>query len=218
MHILTLSLGSFAEYFVIFMLLLSLFNFGIREFFAEVMFSCLLLSFVSISISEGFHLDDVAPFIQLVSFILVLWGVFQFNIFSSFLMGSVYVGYGFLQAVYLKTLEFIGLATLEQVQAGGTSFYVLQISSIILTLLIAVGISRFFRGFDVVHPGRSNRFSLNRTNLILLASSVSLIWIFGVGFFLMMNRGGKSEIYTFLIFTALNIVVFIYLLKRKHRG
>ncbi|AYB40522.1 hypothetical protein D5F52_21070 [Brevibacillus laterosporus] len=122
MHILTLSLGSFAEYFVIFMLLLSLFNFGIREFFAEVMFSCLLLAFVSISLSEGFHLDDVAPFIQ-----LLLWGVFQFNIFSSFLMGSVYVGYGFLQAIYLKTLEFIGLATLEQVQAGGTSFYVLQI-------------------------------------------------------------------------------------------
>ncbi|MGG3874720.1 hypothetical protein [Brevibacillus laterosporus] len=218
MHILTLSLGSFAEYFVIFMLLLALFNFGIREFFAEVMFSCLLLAFVSISLSEGFHLDDVAPFIQLLSFILVLWGVFQFNIFSSFLMGSVYVGYGFLQAIYLKTLEFVGLATLEQVQAGGTSFYVLQISSIVLTLCIALVIGRFFPGFDVVHQGRNNRFSLNKINLVLLASLVSLVWIFGVGFFLMMNQGAKSEIYTFLIFTALNIVVFIYLLRRKHRG
>ncbi|MCR8981596.1 hypothetical protein [Brevibacillus laterosporus] len=218
MHILTLSLGAFAEYFVIFMLLLSIFNFGIREFFAEVMFSCLLLVFVSISLSEGFHLDDVAPFIQLLGFILVLWGVFQFNIFSSFLMGSVYVGYGFLQAIYLKTLELIGLATLEQVQAGGVSFYVLQISSIVLTLLIAFVISRFFSGFNVVHQGRSNRFSLSKINLILLAASVSLIWIFGVSYFLMMNKGGKSEIYTFLIFAALNIVVFIYLLKRKQRG
>ncbi|MGK5509453.1 hypothetical protein [Brevibacillus formosus] len=209
-------IGSFLEYIVVFSLVFSIFKFGFREFWPEVIISCLMLTFVAYSLKYGFQLEDYSSFIQLALFLLLLWGVFRFNIFYSILMSSAFVIYGLWQVcVVLNVLEWMNVLTLDQVLSGGREHYIMQGSTIASAFVLAKLIDSNFAGFDVPH-GRNVNFK-KRNNIFLLGLVVSLLFLFSIGYYLMLTKGDRIDVLVMLALSLIIMMLLGYLIARRQR-
>ncbi|NRS51940.1 hypothetical protein [Brevibacillus sp. HB2.2] len=216
MEIILLVVGSVLEYLVIFALVFSIFKFGFREFWPEVIISCLMLTFVAYSLKYGFHLAEYSSFIQLGLFTLLLWGVFKFNVMYAILMSATFVIYGFWQVfVVLNVLEWLNVLTLDEVLSGGRAHYILQGSTIVSAFVLAKLIDLNFAGFDVPH-GRNVIFK-KRNNYFLLGLVVSLLFLFSMGYYLMLTKADSIDILVMLALSLIIMMVLGYLIARRNR-
>ncbi|MGG4493539.1 hypothetical protein [Brevibacillus reuszeri] len=214
MEIILFVVGSVLEYMAIFAFLFSLFKSGSREYFTEIFISCLMLTFVSFAMRYGFQLEKYSSFVQIAIFSLLLRSVFHFHLLYSILLSSIYVIYGFWQVfVVLSVLEWLNIVSLEQVLNREGQYYVLQAITILSVFFMAKGIRSLIPGFDIPH-GKAVVFK-NKMNFILLGLVVSLIFIFSMGYYLLITGGNGSEIIVMLALSLFIIIIFSYIIARR---
>lgn len=214
MDIILFVVGSVLEYMAIFAFMFSLFKSGFREYLTEIFISCLMLTFVSFAMRYAFQLEQYSSFVQIVIFCLLLRSVFHFHILYSILLSSIYVIYGFWQVfVVLNVLESLHVLSLDQVLGRENSYYILQAVTIISIFFISKGIGSVIKGFDVPH-GKTVFFK-NKMNFILLGLVVSLIFIFSMGYYLLITGGNVNEMVIMLALSLFIIITFSYIIARR---
>ncbi|MFS1514060.1 HAMP domain-containing sensor histidine kinase [Chengkuizengella sp. SCS-71B] len=192
------------EYIANFFIVFSLFRLSISKYLPQVLFSCVILSYVSLSLRVGLEMEAVAPLVHLVLYFLLLWQLFSIQFIYSIIMAVVgYLVYGVIQV--LLYLIYTPELTLFKMEG-----YILQV----LTSLVAFCLVSILRKKNITFPYVINeKRRLNSTSvktfsiMIFITSCISLIY-----FPFALSKGVKS-LYFFALLLLVILLCTFFVLK-----
>lgn len=169
---------SILEVSTLFVFMFSIFRFKIKFYIKEIIFISVLISMASYYLRLFENLYSVVPIVLLMLIIINLWIVFKISPFYAAIMGiASYIGYSVVQALILWIMQEANIITLDQIKEDNLqSGQILQIISIVTTLLISAVLERFRLWFTFVPVTNAILIKINTRNLItLIAITISVI-------------------------------------------
>lgn len=151
-----------------FVLMLALFRFKIREYITHIVFASFLLSQTSYYMREHFDLASYVPLMYVVFTFLFVWLMFRVQLFYAAVMAVTgYIGLIIIQGVII----FIGISlNLFQLDDIGPTWlgYVLQLITFLTSLFISWLLMRKRIGFTFVPFSESVSVKLKGENTLIL--------------------------------------------------
>lgn len=205
-------LFSLFEYLAIFTLMFALFRFELKEYLTEMVVLSFIMTFFSHYLRAFLKINDFAPFVLLLVLIILFWVVCRIPIFySSVMVVTSYLMYGIFQYITFIILSKFIVISLDEITLNSEAGYLLQITTIIPTLLVSFGLRRMNLGFGFIPTGfvRVKFRGYNLALLITVCLSAILFgffnyWIFARGKFVLIS----------LVFLAI-LGALIYLSKER---
>lgn len=156
---------SILEYFAIFFFMFRLFTFRVKEYIAEIIFSSIILTFVSDALRNAFDLGFIDPLVQLLLFCALLWQVFKVHFFYSIIMAVAMVFYNASQALIVSILTVLDIYRFPLSQ---NEIWMLQLITVFLVMMLALFIQQRNWRFSFVPTDASMKVKYSGDNLTLL--------------------------------------------------
>ncbi|WP_171716757.1 hypothetical protein [Paenibacillus phytohabitans] len=173
----------------------------------EILFAGALMAFVSYVLRNdyGLILTDVA--IQYLLTFCFLWLLFRIHIFYAAIMtGLTYLSYMLIQSTCYFLMKLTGLYSIE-FPFLSVGVYILQLISVVLTIIIGFNIGKHRKGFDFV-PDKQNvkvKIALREIKIFILSAPAIFIVI------LMLILTQRYSQYFFLMPMLYGILLYAYL-------
>ncbi len=162
------------------MFLLAFRVFKIDLYIPEIIFSGLIMGFVSFVLRHDYSMALTDVVIQYLLSFCFLWLLFRIHAFYAVIMtGLMYLSYMLLQSVCYLIMDFTGFFSLSfPFKTMGVN--VLQCISASITILISYYINKHRKGFDFVPDKRSDRVKIKSKEFFIFALTLPsmLITIF----------------------------------------
>lgn len=202
---------SLIDYLAAFYLMFRLFSFHFKWYVKEIIFTCTLLTFVSYSMRFGFDLGWFDPFVQYVSWFLLLWLIFKIQPFYAIIMTSAYTMQGVYQFIIFIIFSMSGMFVDGAVTELQAYLVVLIASSLTVLTGYVIHIKNWRVTFVPTDPVK-----VHMTGYNLFVLSLVLIQIMLVGPIYKATMQGGLHIAIPLIIVFLLISIFLlFIFKRK---
>lgn len=182
---------SAVSYFSIFHLMFNMFSFRMRDFVKEVVFSSLLLMFISYVLRYELGMAVIAPFAQMVMMILLLWLLFRVHLSHAVIMFSAWIIYLIDEQIIYSVLYFLGRADDGMDKLENT---VISFAGSGLTIWFGYMLQRYGWHYSFVSDDPNIVVKVKGRKLLLLL----LLFIEVVGF---------SVLYYLILFSTPSVVV-----------
>ncbi|TPG72900.1 hypothetical protein EEL32_24340 [Brevibacillus laterosporus] len=205
-------LFSLFEYLAIFTLMFALFRFELKEYLIEIVVLSLIITFFSHYLRAFLKINDFAPLILLLGLIVLFWVICRIPIFyASVMVVTSYLMYGLFQYITFTIISSFIVLSLNDIRLDSESGYLLQITTIVPTLLISLGLRRMNFGFSFI-PTCFVRIKFKGYNLALLITVCLAVVLFGFFNYWIFSRGK----FAFISLVFLGILgALIYLSKER---
>lgn len=204
------------EFYVNFILTLIIFRFSVRSYLNHTIFGSVLLSQLSFFLYNYSVTNSMAPVIQLIIIILFLWLMFRVQIFYACAMGI----FGFLIYILIQSgivaLMSLGF-TLEQINTDYAITKIMQLLTIVVSLLVGFLLHRKRIGFSFIPDNDRQKINWVKQNILLLISIIATLVIFPVIHYFVVS-GTSLYFYIASVAVALIVGVFLYFTIRKEYG
>ncbi|MCR8983326.1 hypothetical protein [Brevibacillus laterosporus] len=205
-------LFSLFEYLAIFTLMFSLFRFELKEYLTEMVVLSFIMTFFSHYLRAFLQINDFAPIVLLLVLVVLFWVIGRIPIFyASVMVVTSYLMYGVFQYTTFMILSTFIVLSLEEIRLNSEAGYLLQITTIIPTLLVSFGLRRMNLGFGFIPTGFV-RIKFRGYNLALLITVCISVVLFGFFNYWIFARGKFALIS--LIFLGI-LGVLLYLSKER---
>ncbi|RKN74120.1 hypothetical protein [Paenibacillus ginsengarvi] len=188
---------SASEWVALIGLMFAMFHFPLSGYRGQILLCSFLLSLLSYLLFDVWELMMLAPMVQLPIVILCVWQIFRVHVFYASVMTTFgYMGYGFVQSLYMLVFHFIGFSFVEMQTTYAA--YVIQLLSIVSSLLIAYLIYKKRLGFSFIPDSVKVKVRMKGENLWLL-----FLCVLGHINVAMFNYLASKGIYSFLIISVI---------------
>ncbi len=196
------------EFSAIFVLMLAMFRYSLREYLARVIFACVILSLISYLFYNVLHIQSIAPVIQCILLILLLWLMFHIHLFYAGIMGALgYISFIFYQTVLLVIVDWLGISTLHETMNNQAYSYFMQAFSAAIIFILCFFLYRYRIGFSFVPDDERAIVKLRGLNVRLLISA-----FFAVVLLTMLYLFALDGLNTLLFLLILMLVIVIFML------
>jgi hypothetical protein len=201
---------SMLEYFAIFFFMFRLFTFRIKEYISEIIFSSIILTFVSDSLRNAFDLGFIDPLVQILLFCALLWQVFKVHIFYALIMSVSMAFYNTIQALLYALLVKFGWIS--------TPMTIIDIRSIqLLTVFVVMFIGLMLQWknwrYTFVPTDKHLKVKYGGNNLALLVIIVLELIILGTGFYY--YTSGYNIILSVSIVSVIIMLGYLHFINKK---
>lgn len=203
------------ETFSLFFLAFKLFKIDLYP--KEMVFSSLILGFISYELRINYGWLQIDLMVQFILVVCFMWLLFRIHPFYALIMtGMTYQAYSFTQTLYFYLLNHIPLFSLDFNFITPLSLYLLQILSATSVIIIGNYIGNARLGFDFVPDKPTDKVHISSRDKILFALTLpSLLILLSTIYF----SDHLTEVYIILPLTyALILYSFLYLSYKKDRG
>lgn len=207
-------LFSTVETFAFYYFMFRLFKFDM--YYSSIIFTALILSYISYTLREVYHLSSIDVIVQFLLIICFVWLSFKVHLFyASIMTVTALIGYAMVQTFYYLLFYYFGLI-LKMPDANNLFAYILQIFSSVTILFIGWYLKRKNMGFDFVPHSQYVKVKLTDNIRIILLFCIALVFILASAFLMF---SGKNSNIVFISF-VLGVVLFGFLFwsYRRDRG
>ncbi|XID93316.1 hypothetical protein ACF3MZ_01910 [Paenibacillaceae bacterium WGS1546] len=210
-------LFSTLEYFSSLTLMLVLFRFSWKEHYLKFLVFSILLSLISNTlIQQG--LDSIAPLVQLLVFMFLVYVVLRVNLINSMIMVfTTYFIFGLVQITIIMMFTYFGI--IENVAVYEFSAFITQVASSFYMFLFAAIIYWRHGGFSFVDYKSNNKKLLlfNKANRIFFIVLIVVFVLFVSINMLYYNSSRPPYLLIALIF-LFSLFALLYLAIRRDDG
>lgn len=206
--------ASILEYLSLLVFCISLFRFNVKEFFAKLVLSSVILSFVSNTMQVE-SLQDIAPVINVILLLFLVTIILRTRLLHSIIMVVIsYVGFSLVQWIlYTITIRF-GL--FESIVTYTKSGFFLQGITAVVMFLISAFLKWQKGGFGYIQSaGRFYKESYKDNKLFLAGLLLGLVVVFGINLFYLTSVEVPTYLYTVALIIIVTLVVLLYFSVRK---
>lgn len=183
-----------------FILMLALFRFRIREYISHIVFASFLLSQLSYYMRVDFGLGSYVPVAFVIFTFLFVWLMFRVQLFYAAVMAVIgYITFFLLQGIIIFMGISLKLFTLDEIAPTWLG-YVLQLTTFAVAILISLLLLKKRLGFTFVPFSESAYFKLRGENILFLF--LVLLGVIVVGVYL---YWGLQSFYSFMMVIAMLI-------------
>ncbi|WP_438444805.1 hypothetical protein [Gorillibacterium sp. sgz5001074] len=181
----------------------------------EMLFSAVVMSFVSHTLRVVYGFSTVDVIAQFLLMFLFVWMLFRIHVFYAVIMtGMTYQAYFVLQTVYYFVFSEAGLFESKIPAVTQSATYILQFVSAASAVFIGWLLARRRKGFDFVPDQPRGRLRFVRHDWILLglnvpSSAVIILTLFLTGYF------GQEGYMVIPVLYALLLFGYLYISHQK---
>ncbi|MFS1514061.1 HAMP domain-containing sensor histidine kinase [Chengkuizengella sp. SCS-71B] len=184
-----------------FILIFTFFRMSISKYLLKIIFSSLLLLYVSFSLRAGFNMEYLAPIFQMFFIFLLFWQLFRLKFLHAIVVSAVgYSGYSVIQIIIISFLNEPDLSLFS------IDVYILQTLSFIVTMIIVFILKKFNIGYSLLSNQKDKTIKSLIELPILFLVLMSFINVVGMYYFLNNQK--------FIILYGLFVLIFIILLLK----
>ncbi|REK56031.1 MAG: hypothetical protein C6W55_09055 [Thermobacillus sp.] len=192
----------------IFAVSFTLFRFNILKYNLQIVPISVLMALLNYAIWHEIDMGSWTPMIGLVLFTLFIFYTLRISLIGSLIVAVTgYTSVILVQTAFLYGLQLTGIASVAEVQAGGTGYYILSAVSSCTVLLLSYLLYRLGYGFSF----SLQHFKVKHENMLILVITVATFILLSFLHLL------KNRLY-FVEMIAVVIVLFlIYIALRRER-
>lgn len=200
---------SIIECLAVFFLMFTIFRIRFLTYFDYIMYTSTIVSITMYVVWTHLSMSSYAAIITLAIYFLSLIFLFKFRIFYSLIMTVVgYAVYMTIQTIVLFGAQAVKLFSVEDVQTNIWIGMILQLSSIVLSMLLSVLLSRKIL-WVTFFSENARRIKWTFINILLIVASVFSIILIGIVFSL------SDVIVGIVLFLIVTVVLTIILIRKE---
>lgn len=200
-----------------FILLLTLFRFDIREYFIHTIFASFILSQMSFFLRTVYDFGNIVPLLYVLYMFLFIWLMFQIPVLYAAIMAIIgYITFFLLQGVFIFIVLIFDLFPLEEIAPFTLLAYIVQTISFGLSLFISWILGRIRFGFTFI-PNKNLIIQTKSENTILLVTSLISIIILLINYNWSLNSAGHL-IFTVILFLVLFLSILYVAVHREMKS
>lgn len=214
MDFILFNLISMFENVAAFCLMFALFRFKVKEYFIHILFAAFLMSQLSYYMRTVFDFGNIVPFMSMVMMFLMMWLLFQVQIYYAGIMSLVtYIAFSSIQA--LLVLVQLSAGWLEVIEPFSSAAYVNQLITALISLAASWILLRKRIGFTFVPFSESTPLRLRGENLWYIILIIFLSIFTGMNYYWFFIK--IDHIYLVSVMFIVSLCVLLYLSLRKEK-
>lgn len=160
------------------MFFLSFKIFKIDLFLKEIVFTSIIMGFISYMLRNNYHLDQVDIVVQYVLMFCFLWLLFRIHVFYAAIMtGMGYQGYLLIQTFFYAIMDRMDFISYNNQLELNMGTLILQALSASTAILIGIYIGKKRKGFDFIPDKPNGKINVSSRDKILFALSIPSVLI-----------------------------------------
>jgi len=192
----------------IFAISFTLFRFNILKYNLQIVPISVLMALLNYAIWHEIDLGSWTPIIGLVLFTLFIFYTLRISLIGSLIVAVTgYASVILVQTAFLYGLQLTGIASVAEVQAGGTGYYILSAVSSCTVLLLSYLLYKLGYGFSF----SLNHFQVQHENMLILVFTVVAFILLSFLHLL------KNKLYFVGLILFLIVLFLIFIALKKER-